>query len=82
MSKKTVKPEVKSNRFEGYDYSSQESLAIERCDRANSLGNEHISAILTAYFDKNLSLQDLEDVFHLPQVVLQLVIAPREEYEF
>jgi len=64
--------------FYDYDYFN---LAIYRCDAASEITEEKLCAVQTAYFGKGIPVQDLVDIFCLPEVVINLLIAPPSEFE-
>lgn len=86
MSKKTVEQEEK--KVDEFGYTEEENRKYDMYERSNlrldqcqKITEDIQWGIINAHVLKGLSAKDLSEVFSLPEVVIQVLIAPVEASE-
>lgn len=55
--------------------------ALERIETVSELSEDIVIAVLTAHFEKNISVDDVADIFCLQHEIINLIIADAGQWD-
>jgi hypothetical protein len=62
-------------------YVNRFNLALERVNEVSEISEEVIVALINLHNENKMTVAELSEAFRIPKVIIDLIVAPKEEVE-